>query len=182
MSGILVLLGESLRRNLAAALILQLQPRNSAETLLLQTMIAARWRLLRTWGLNRSGTVLAAVAFRSLAGSSRVLRTPIRPSSLHAPELREIPDPGPSSGRPVQLATETWDDDSKIEAKLKLWNVLPHEGVRLLFATLQRLETNPICGGNPTCVGAKRLAAAAPQKQATRGRSTAESIELILSA
>jgi hypothetical protein len=57
LSGTVVLKGESLRRynELAAALILQFQPRNSAETSLVQTMTVARWRLLRIWGIQTAG-------------------------------------------------------------------------------------------------------------------------------
>ncbi len=93
-SGTVVLKGESMRRfnDLAAALILQFQPRNSAEAFLIQTMTVARWRLLRMWGIQTagfelemaralqqsgspaaSGAVLAAVTFRNLADNSRVL-------------------------------------------------------------------------------------------------------------
>jgi hypothetical protein len=93
-SGTVVLKGESLRRfnDLAAAVVLQFQPRNSAETALVQTMTVARWRLLRIWGIQTagfelemartsqqsgpsaySGAVLAAVAFSSLADNSKVL-------------------------------------------------------------------------------------------------------------
>ncbi len=52
-----VLKGESKRRfnDLAAALTLQFQPRNSAETFLVQTMTVARWRLLRMWGIQTAG-------------------------------------------------------------------------------------------------------------------------------
>ncbi len=48
-SGTVVLKGESMRRfkDLAAA-----QPRNSAETFLVQTMTAARWRAPRMWGIQ----------------------------------------------------------------------------------------------------------------------------------
>src|SRR5580698_700996 len=54
LAGTVVLKGESLRRfnDLAASLILQFQPRNSAETSLVHTMTAARWRLLRIWGIQ----------------------------------------------------------------------------------------------------------------------------------
>ena len=40
---------------LAAALMRQFQPRNSAETALVQSMTAARWRLLRMWGIQTAG-------------------------------------------------------------------------------------------------------------------------------
>jgi hypothetical protein len=53
-SGTVVLKGESMRRfkDLAAALIPHFQPRNSAETFLVQTMTAARWRAPRMWGIQ----------------------------------------------------------------------------------------------------------------------------------
>jgi hypothetical protein len=56
-SGTVVLKGKPMRRfnDLAAALILQFQPRNSAETFLVQTMTVARWRLLRMWGIQTAG-------------------------------------------------------------------------------------------------------------------------------
>jgi len=93
LSGTVVLKRESRRRfnDLAADLMLQLQPRNSVETSLVQTMTAARWRLLRMWGIQTaafelemaktreessdadSGAILAAVTFRSLADNSRAL-------------------------------------------------------------------------------------------------------------
>jgi hypothetical protein len=89
-SGTVVLSGESMRRynQLAEAHMLQFQPRNFAETSLVQTMTTARWRLLRMWGIQTAGfelemsrqdpsagtgAVLAAVAFRSLADNSRAL-------------------------------------------------------------------------------------------------------------
>jgi hypothetical protein len=149
-SGSIVLKGESMRRYnaLAAALILQFQPRNSAETFLVQTMTAARWRLLRTWGIQTagfelemaktreksgdaagSGAVLAAVTFRALADNSRVLALQHRLEVSYGRQynqalamllkLREIPDTSPSSGPPIQLATETWDDDFQIETNLE---------------------------------------------------------------
>src|SRR5579863_2798151 len=57
LSGTVVLKGESKSRfdDLASALIGQFQPRNYAETALLHTMIAARWRLLRLWGIQTAG-------------------------------------------------------------------------------------------------------------------------------
>ena len=87
LSSTVVLHGESLGRynDLAAALILQFQPRNSTESFLVQTMTAARWRLLRLWGMQTAafelemartaeshpslttGAVLAAVTFQHLA-------------------------------------------------------------------------------------------------------------------
>jgi hypothetical protein len=80
--------GESLRRYnaLAADFILQFQPRSSAETALIQTMILARWRVLSIWGAQTSnlqaeitrarqdrpsaGSAFAS-AFRSLVANSR---------------------------------------------------------------------------------------------------------------
>jgi hypothetical protein len=150
-SSTIVLKGESIRRynDLAAALILQFQPRNSAEVFLVQTMAAARWRLLRTWGIQTagfelemaktreksgdaagSGAVLAAVTFRNMAENSRVLALQHRFEISYARQynqalsmllkLREAPDvscdAGASPQPPVQLATETWDDDFQIEA------------------------------------------------------------------
>ena len=130
-SGTIVLKGESLRRYnaLAAALILQFQPRNSAESFLIQTMTAARWCLLRTWGSQTAGfememaktreksgdaagtgAVLAAVTFRSLADSSRVLTIQHRFEAAFERQynqalamllkMREIPDSSPSSEPP----------------------------------------------------------------------------------
>jgi len=48
---------ESTRRfnDLAAALMLHFQPRNALEISLVQTMTAARWRLLRLWGIQAVG-------------------------------------------------------------------------------------------------------------------------------
>jgi hypothetical protein len=149
---------------------------------LVQTMVAARWRLLRMWGIQTtgfelemararqnadpaapsSGAVLAAVAFRALADSSRVLalqlcleaqrvrRTPSRASGTvlcrtpfcacsseaasdrqyndrqyndreysHALamllKLRATPDSNAPSDPPLNLTTETWDDDFQTE-------------------------------------------------------------------
>ena len=169
-SGTIVLKGESLRRYdaLAAALILQFQPRNSAESFLIQTMTAARWRLLRTWGIQTAGfememaktreksgdaagtgAVLAAVTFRSLADSSRVLTIQHRFEAAFERQynqalamllkMREIPDSSPSSEPPLQLITETWDDkdtwddeetsddENKIEANLETEDSTSHE-------------------------------------------------------
>jgi hypothetical protein len=146
-SGTIVLKGESMRRynELAAAVILQFQPRNSEETFLVQIMTAARWRLLRTWGIQTagfelemaktreklggsagSGAVLAAVTFRNLADTSRVIalqhRLEVSYSRQYNQALamllkaREIPDSAASAYSPIQLATETWDDDFQTEA------------------------------------------------------------------
>jgi hypothetical protein len=98
LSGTVVLKGESIRRfnDLAAAFLLEFQPRNSAETHLVQTMTAARWRLLRIWGIQTAafelemarqaeshrfttvgaapaGAVLAAITFQTLADNTRAL-------------------------------------------------------------------------------------------------------------
>jgi hypothetical protein len=138
-SGTIVLKGESMRRykELAAALILQFQPRNSEETFLVQTMTAARWRLLRTWGIQTagfelemaktreilgdsagSGAVLAAVTFRSLADTSRVLALQHRLEVSYGRQynqalamllkLREIRDSTATAYSPIQRATEPW--------------------------------------------------------------------------
>ena len=88
--------------DLAAALILQFQPRNSAEASLVQTMTVARWRLLRMWGIQTAGlragngpcppdrrprriagAVLAAITFRTLADSSRSLALMHRLETSH---------------------------------------------------------------------------------------------------
>ena len=144
-SGTVVLKGESMRRfnDLAAALILQFQPRNSAEASLVQTMTVARWRLLRMWGIQTagfelemalqqsgsptaSGAVLAAITFRALADNSRVLALQHRFEAAYDRQynralamllkLRETPDSTPPTYPPLQLATETWDDDFTSEA------------------------------------------------------------------
>jgi hypothetical protein len=75
LSSTVVLKGESVRRfnDLATALILQFQPRNSAETSLVQTMIAARWRLLRMWGIQSAGFQLEMARQDPSAGSGAVL-------------------------------------------------------------------------------------------------------------
>jgi hypothetical protein len=140
-----VLKGESMRRfnTLAAALMRQFQPRNSAETaagiFFVQTMTAARWRLLRMWGIQTAGfqtemartaestpsagtgAVLAAATLRTLAGNSRTLALQQRFEAAYDRQynhalamllkLRESPDPSASSGSPIQLATETREDD-----------------------------------------------------------------------
>jgi len=142
LSGTIVLKGESLRRfnDLAAALILQFQPRNSAEISLVQTMTAARWRLLRIWGIQTagfeqemarqdpsagSGAVLAAATFRSLADNSRVLSLQHRLEATYDRQyyrafaallkLRETPNSSLDSSAPrfppILLATETWGDN-----------------------------------------------------------------------
>ena len=146
LSGTVVLKGESMRRynDLAAALILQFQPRNSVETSLVQTMTVARWRLLRMWGIQTagfqqemarqgpsagSGAVLAAATFSSLADNSRVLALQHRFEAAYDRQynralamllkLREVPDSNLDSSAPsyppIQLATETWDDDFQTE-------------------------------------------------------------------
>jgi hypothetical protein len=128
-AGTVVLKGESMRRynDLAAAVILQFQPRNSAETALVQIMTVARWRLLRIWGIQTagfelemarqdhsagSGAVLAALAFRSLADNSRALALQHRFEATYDRQyrqalamllkLRETPD-------------RSWEDDFKCE-------------------------------------------------------------------
>jgi hypothetical protein len=103
-AGTVVLKGESMRRfnELASALMFQFKPRNPAETALVQTMTAARWRLLRMWGIQTagfesemartsqnsdpsagSGAFLAAATFRNLADSSRVLGLLLRYEAAH---------------------------------------------------------------------------------------------------
>ncbi len=138
-SGTVVLKNESMRRfnDLAAALILQFQPRNSAEISLVQTMTAARWRVLRLWGIQTagfelemarqdpsagSGAFLAAVAFRSLADNSRALALQHRLEATYDRQynqalaallrLRERPDSSAPSSPLLQIVTETWDGDS----------------------------------------------------------------------
>src|SRR5579863_7314253 len=137
-SGTVVLKGESMRRfnDLAAALMRQFQPRNSAEAALVQIMTAARWRLLRMWGIQTagfqqemarqdasagSGAVLAAATFRTMADNSRALALQHRFEAAYDRQynqaltlllkLRESPDPSAPSGPTIQLATETWEDD-----------------------------------------------------------------------
>ena len=59
---------------LAAALILQFKPRNSAETFLVQAMTVARWRLLRMWGIQTAGfqqEMARAGPFRRIRRSPR---------------------------------------------------------------------------------------------------------------
>jgi hypothetical protein len=53
-AGTVVFRNESIRRfnDLASALTLQFQPRDSVEARLVQTITAARWRLLRMWGIQ----------------------------------------------------------------------------------------------------------------------------------
>ncbi len=140
-SGTVVLKGESMRRfnDLAGALMRQFQPRNSAETALVQTMTAARWRLLRMWGIQTAGfqqemarqdpsagtgAVLAAATFRSLADNSRTLALQHRFEAAYDRQynhalamllkLREIPNPSAPAGPPIQLATETWEDEPNL--------------------------------------------------------------------
>ncbi|HEY4362457.1 MAG TPA: hypothetical protein VGN17_15895 [Bryobacteraceae bacterium] len=145
-AGTLVLHGESRQRfdELAAALTLQFDPRNSTEAFLVQIMIATRWRLLRLWGMQTAGfelemartaeshptlttgPVLAAVAFRNLADNSRVLALQFRLEAAYQRQfnqalasllkLRKTPNSGIPLDPPVQTATETWESDSQTEA------------------------------------------------------------------
>ncbi len=141
-SGTVVLKGESMRRfnDLAAVLTRQFQPRNSAETFLVQAMAVARWRLLRMWGIQTagfqqemarqdpsagSGAVLAAATFRSLADNSRVLALQHRFEAAYDRQyyrafatllkLRETPNSKLDSSAPrfppILLATETWGNN-----------------------------------------------------------------------
>ncbi len=131
-SSTVVLKGESLRRynDLAAALILQFEPRNSAETALVQTMTVARWRLLRIWGIQTagfelemarqdpsvgSGAVLAAVAFRSLADNSRALALQHRFEAAHDRQYNQALATLKMLRETPELATQTRDDDFKGE-------------------------------------------------------------------
>jgi hypothetical protein len=104
-------------------------------------MIAARWRLLRVWGIQTaafqremarqdpsagSGAVLAAVTFQSMADNSRALALQHRFEASYDRQynhalamllkLREILDSSAASYLPIQLATETWDDELQNEA------------------------------------------------------------------
>jgi len=143
-AGTVVYKSESMRRfiDLAADLTLELQPRNSVEAGLVQTMTAARWRLLRMWGMQTaafelemarasqstqaSGAVLAAIAFRTLADTSRSFalmhrfeiaydRQYTRALALLL-KLRRASDSAVPVDPPLQLATETRDDDSHVES------------------------------------------------------------------
>ncbi len=136
-----VLKGQSLRRvnDLAAALTLQFQPRNSAETSLIRTMAVARCLLQRIWGTQTaafqreidrlgngstpfagSGAVLAAAAFRSLADNSPSFGQQHRLEAIYDRDfnqalakllkLRKTP--------PLQLATESRHDDFQTEANI----------------------------------------------------------------
>jgi hypothetical protein len=137
-SGTVVLKGESMRRfnQLAAALILHFNPRNPVETALVQTLTAARWRLLRVWGIQTagfelemarqdpsagSGAVRAAVTFRHMADNSRALALQLRYEAAYDRQynralatllkLRENPEPSAPLDPPIQLDTETWESD-----------------------------------------------------------------------
>ncbi len=176
-SSTVVLKGESMRRfnDLAAALIVQFQPRNSAEAFLVQTMTVARWRLLRMWGIQTAGfelemararnsdpsagfgAVLAAVAFRNLADSSRVLALQLRFEAAYDRQynravalllkLREAPNSGVPVDPPLQLATETWDDDSQKETNFDADpgnDPTCNEQVPDIAPNVSRLEANPI--------------------------------------
>lgn len=140
-SGTIVLKGESMPRfnDLATALTQQFQPRNSAETALVQTMIAARWRLLRMWGIQSasfqlemarqdpsagSGAVLAAITFRSLAESSSAFALQHRFEATYDRQYNRAlamllklrrSDPSAATYPPIHLATETWEDDFQNE-------------------------------------------------------------------
>src|SRR5580658_2660311 len=149
-SDALVLKGESMRRfkSLAAALNLQFQPRNAVEASLVQTMAAARWRLLRLWGIQTatferemarqvpsagSGAALAAVTFRNLADTSRVLELEHLLEAGHDRQynraltmllkLREAPksrvDSGALTAFPSETVTGTWEDDCQDEANFE---------------------------------------------------------------
>jgi hypothetical protein len=75
-----VLKGESIRRfnDLAAALTLQFQPRNSVEASLVQTMAAARWRMLRMWAIQATVFELETARLDSSLASEAVLATAFR--------------------------------------------------------------------------------------------------------
>ncbi|HEY1756373.1 MAG TPA: hypothetical protein VGG72_13310 [Bryobacteraceae bacterium] len=149
-AGTVVLKGESKRRfnDLAAALALQFKPRSFAETALVQTMVAARWRLLRIWGIQTaafelemararqkakpaeaaSGAVLAAMAFRTMADTSNALALQLRFEAAYDRQfnqalgmllkLRAAPNVEIPCQPPLTLLAETWDED------------LQHEGIK----------------------------------------------------
>jgi hypothetical protein len=131
---------------LAAALILQFQPRNSGEVTLVPTMTAARWRLLRMWGIQTlqremarlgegsirsagSGATLAAVTFQSLADNSRAPALQHRLEATydlqynHARamllKLREAPNSSVPSYPSIDPVAKTWDDDFQCEANFE---------------------------------------------------------------
>jgi hypothetical protein len=142
-AGTVVLKGESKRRfnDLAAALTLQFQPRSFAETVLVQTMVAARWRLLRIWGIQTaafelemararqkaepaeaaSGAVLAAIAFRTMADTSNALALQLRFEAAYDRQfnqalgmllkLRAAPNVEIPCQPPLNVPAETWDED-----------------------------------------------------------------------
>ncbi len=113
----------------------QFQPRNPlAEAAVVHTLTAARWRLLRMWGIQTAGfeqemarqdpsagtgAVLAAATFRSLADNSRTLALQQRFEAAYDRQynraltlllkLRQAPNPSAPSDPPIQFATETWE-------------------------------------------------------------------------
>jgi hypothetical protein len=118
-----VLKGVSMRRfnDLVSALLLQFQPRNSAEVFLVQAMTAARWRLLRMWGIQTVGFELEMaraktlilpptpepsspnVAFRNLADNSRALALKLRLEAAYDHQIQSCAGLAPEAARSSRL-------------------------------------------------------------------------------
>ncbi|HEY4365361.1 MAG TPA: hypothetical protein VGN17_30645 [Bryobacteraceae bacterium] len=135
-----LLRGEAVHRfqEISDALMNQFQPRNPLEVSLVQNMVAARWRLLRLWGMQSAdfqlemertadshpslptGAVLASIAYRKLADNSRVQALQLRQELAYDRQYhRNLAlllklQQSPSTSVPTQacanLFTTTWDD------------------------------------------------------------------------
>ena len=137
-----VLEGESKERfeELHSALIAEFQPRSTAESALVETMSIARWRHMRTLGIQKAGFDLemsrqppkasaahrAALVFKNLADSSRSLdllhryetsfdRQFSRALSLLL-KLRQHNPSEPAFDIPPGLTCLTWDDASPVRS------------------------------------------------------------------
>jgi hypothetical protein len=146
LSSAVALKGESMRRYnaFAAALIFQFQPRNAAETALIQTMALARWRVLcmrriQTAALRREiarvrrdhppGAPLAtliAIAFRTLAEEDpaepgSIVRASVLESHYDREYHRALAKllKVREIPLPAQLSGETGDCDFQTEANFK---------------------------------------------------------------
>ncbi len=190
-----VLKGESMPRfnELASALILQFQPRNSIEAFLVQTMIAARWRLFRLWGMQTAGfelemartlsshpsagtgAALAAIAFRNLADNSRVLALQLRLETAYSREFnralalllksRQAPDSSVPLDPPLQIATETWDDDSQTEPNFDADPAKDPTCNEQVTPPAPRLEPIPISPKNGGAIHALHGDGCSPKRQ-----------------
>ncbi len=159
-----VLKGESIRRfnDLAAALTLQFQPRNSVEASLVQTMAAARWRMLRMWAIQATVFELETARLDSSLASEAVLATAFRRLADNSQSLTLQHRLEAAYDRQYHRADPLGAHEAKSPARLPskpVPNPRPrrHPPDKCATSVLHRSETDPILCVRPAAGSTKRL-------------------------